>query len=692
MQYLILVNWFTKGLKSISFLLDEIVYSLSRLSFSVFCYISEVTLIDGSLFEKVTSRVYVVLGIVMTFILTYYLLNYIVDPDKAKGKDSGASTLIKDIIIALVIITITPTLFTKLYGFQHTIITSGVISRIFLGGSDYTNTQVSGISQIQQGANETVANVFSAFIIPQGNYSKLNLTSLECEDLNNNPAWYNSSYCKAYREVKVSGDISEFYETVMDESNYKYWPLLSTVAGIALAFFMLSFCVNLGMRVGKMAILQIIAPIPALLEIVPGKKGTRKTWVDTLIKVYLEVFVFQAVIFIVIFLMTLIPGVVKNLFVNAGNYNGMALVKIFSLIFIIFGLFQFAKEAPKMVMDLLGIKSTGVLAAGFKRGVNMFGATASGIGSATTSGVQNITKSIGYIKKGEVGKGLRTGIFGTASGILGGLGTGMYANRNGGLKGIRKGASQGAVNISRYQQKTGQFFDHPIENLKSSSGDRIDAIKQWATSGGYEASNAVLQSYGKYTGVFDSTKINTDNDERYNTLQNDYTSLLTNNGITSRQLDAAFKAWRDFKDSNGVEIHKGMNMHDYLSSGGGFAYDFDIHDQNTVDNLVNLDSAMASRKDDMKVDKRNNLVVALAQAKALVDRNPDIAKIAQEQNINLSSLTLDTNSDRSTTVQVYDQLKKLNDAVKAKRTAVQAEIAAKEMAKNAKSDSSGSKK
>ena len=108
--------------------------------------------------------------------------------------------------------------------------------------------------------------------------------------------------------------------------------------------------------------------------------------------------------------------------------------------------------------------------------------------------------------------------------------------------------------------------------------------------------------------------------------------------------------------------------------------------------ISSLQIGMDSRKDDMKYDKRNNLIVALAQAKALVDKNPDIAKIAKEEGINLSTLTLDTNSDRATTVEVYDKLKKLNDAVKARRTTVQAEIAAKEMAKNAKSDSSGGSK
>ena len=690
-QYLFLGDFFSRGLKTISFILDKVIYGLAKLAFLIFCYISEATLVDDGAFERITKTIYIILGIGMTFIIAYYLLNYIVDPDKINDKSNGVSTIIKDIIIALVILTVTPTLFSKLYAFQHTIITSGVISRIILGGSETENV---GLSKVEDGANTIVASVFSAFVTPNTAISK-GESSFDCpNDVNELPRSASGedlspsmeSYCKAYIQANKTGDISAFYDIVRNESNYDYAPIISTAAGVAITFFMLSFCINLAKRVGKMAILQLLAPIPALLEIIPGKKGTRKTWFDTLVKTYLEVFIFQIVIFLIIFLMTLIPGVINRLFSNFSGTN--ILVKVFSLVLLIFGLLQFAKEAPKMVSDLLGLKDDGTISAALKRGVNMFGATVSGVGSGVTSGVQNMTKSIGYLKSGQVGKGIATGLLGTASGVLGGLGTGMYANRNGGLRGIRKGASQGAVGISQFQKKAGQFFDDPLGNIKSGGSDRLDSIRQWATGGSYEASNAELQSYSKYTGVFDSTKINTDNDERYNTLQNNYTSLLTAHGITSQDLDAKYKAWKTWQTGLG---NTNVEFSDYLSSGNGLAYDYSSLSMDDVRNISNYNAAMASRKDDMKVDKRNNLIVALAQAKALVDKNPDIAKIALESGINLNTLTLDANSDRATTVQVYDQLKKLNDAVKARRTSVQAEIAAKEMAKNAKGDSSGNK-
>lgn len=417
LNYLMLGDFFSKGAKSITFALDTLVYKLAQLSFSIFSYLSSITLAKPEIIDTYIRRLYVIIGLVMIFVIAYNLLNYIINPDKVSDKNMGASAFIKDIIIALVIITVLPTAFRKAYSFQNVIIEKGIISNILLGGDAQNVENDNGLSDIKLGANTTVANVFTAFFTPK--YSKTNdpdgpgFSTLDCGENGLNADM--EQYCAAYYETLKTGDIDSF-KSLIDKDNeekYRYWFLLSTVAGIVLSFFMLSYCINLGIRAGNLALLTIIAPIPALLEIVPGKKGTRKKWAETTLKTYLDVFVYQATIFLIISLISLIPDVIGELF-NSGKViletSDIAIMG-FSTVFLIFGLLQFGKEAPKLISEVLGIKDNGEFAKVAKRALTMGGVTAGLAGST----IGRFSRE--YNAAGGGTKGIANGLTGSISGI-----------------------------------------------------------------------------------------------------------------------------------------------------------------------------------------------------------------------------------------------------------------------------------
>ena len=114
---LLLGNFIVKGFKMISFLLDHAVYWLAAVVYKAFYYLANATLLNDAIIENFTRRIYAIIGILMIFVVAFNLLNYIVDPDKMNDKKTGASAIIKDIVIALVILTLLPTIFTKLYSF-----------------------------------------------------------------------------------------------------------------------------------------------------------------------------------------------------------------------------------------------------------------------------------------------------------------------------------------------------------------------------------------------------------------------------------------------------------------------------------------------------------------------------------------------------------------------------------------------
>ena len=119
---LLISNFLTDGLRHIAFLLDHIVYLFAKIVYLAFYELSKATLVDTKMIGEITTRIYAILGIAMIFVLAFNLLNYIIDPDKINDKKMGATSLIKDVVIALVILSMLPVAFTKIYSLQNQIL------------------------------------------------------------------------------------------------------------------------------------------------------------------------------------------------------------------------------------------------------------------------------------------------------------------------------------------------------------------------------------------------------------------------------------------------------------------------------------------------------------------------------------------------------------------------------------------
>ncbi|HBA37393.1 MAG TPA: hypothetical protein DCY94_01590 [Firmicutes bacterium] len=442
-------NFLIDGLKNISFLLDKAIYSLVQAAYGVFDFLANATILNDSAVKIFTSRVYTLLGIIMVFVLAFNLLNYIIDPDKLSDKKIGATAFVKDVVIALAVISITPMLFSKLYALQTEILDSGVIVNLILGGQ--TMGEGRDVAEtVDNGANIIVASVYSAFLYPENG----DFTVLDCGTEKEKEMNY-VDYCNAYRSIQEGkGGLGEFGSFITNEK-YNYSAFLTTAAGIVLLFFMLSFCLNLAKRVGKMAVVQLIAPIPVTLELLPNKKGLRKTWFSTLIKTYLEVFFFLGVMYIIVFLISLVPGVISTIFSEATG-GGLNLVKLIGTVILIYGLLMFGKEAPKMIFELLGIKETGVISEAMKRAIAIGGWS----GLTASSVVGNAAKN--YNASGGGIKGISSAIGGASSTLA----RNIWGSRNVHnlkdatklRKDVNKAVIQARVNRDAYAHAHGDTF------------------------------------------------------------------------------------------------------------------------------------------------------------------------------------------------------------------------------------------
>lgn len=336
-------------------LIDSLVYSLISIAYQVFNLIAKASLYNSENgdIKVMVERISVILGIGMLFIIAYNIILNIMNPDKASSSgDKSMQGIFKNAIIAIVMLTAYSTVFTYMTRIQNHIIDSQVIEKIILGADETNNTSSSDMGS-------TVATkIFTTFFYPIDDNGNV-VTYEDCE---------NSSLdvCQAYREgveAAESGSIITFItnSTLFDslvkkKPHMKYLYLISTICGIVALLMFVSYVIDIGIRVAKMAFLQIIAPIPIMAYITKPSGGIFSKWLDNLIKTYLSLFMRLITIYFAMFLINILASSMGNN--NGGVFgdtsNVGAGIKMFGYLVLILGVLLFAKDAPKLLENLLG--------------------------------------------------------------------------------------------------------------------------------------------------------------------------------------------------------------------------------------------------------------------------------------------------------------------------------------------------
>ena len=127
--------------------------------------------------------------------------------------------------------------------------------------------------------------------------------------------------------------------------------ILSTVAGIVALWMFISFALDVGVRVGKIAFYELISPIPVMMRILPNDKMYDK-WLKGFISAYISLFIRLIIIYFCMYAITLVPDIVSNLWASYPGESPMLL--LLAQVVIILGILLFAKDAPKLISDLFG--------------------------------------------------------------------------------------------------------------------------------------------------------------------------------------------------------------------------------------------------------------------------------------------------------------------------------------------------
>lgn len=500
--FLIGSNWFNNTIHRFLLWLDQTVYWAAAQCYQLFMKLATAQIFTDNFFQSFAKRIYAILGVFMLFYLVYALLNAIVEPDKLTSSDKGIGKVALNLVISLFLLGVLPSVFDMAYRLQNFILSSNLLGAVILGSdvidvNDTAALEDNDASLIRFGDYFSFT-VLNAFLNPEN-------IPVELDDGYN---WYGVENLILKKGIWTK--LPEMAEAVSSGTSVNgehvvvtYRPIISTIAGGVLVWMILSFTLDLGVRVIKFAFYQLLAPIPIILRIIPSKKGTFDKWVKQTLGVYFEVFVRVGLMFICIYFVNAITTNNSLMELWADNATGKLALAI-----IILGIFAFAKQAPKIISDVLGIdtgniklgirdklKAGGFFGAGAVLGAGATGLVRNGINGINNAWNNNGRLAIHSFKNGDLKSGVKNlgkGLLGIGAGVgssIAGATSGMYnafgsAKKAGNFKDMKNAASEGAKKSWDNRVKRANYIatnNGMVGSAKAKAIDTLGAAKKWAT-------------------------------------------------------------------------------------------------------------------------------------------------------------------------------------------------------------------
>lgn len=445
-------NWFTDILNMFFTFLDRIVYGLITFLYQLLLYLANLDLFGMSdlsnpdnVITNFSSRVYALLGIFMLFKISFSILQYMVNPDDFSDKGKGFGKMVTNVLISLCLIVAVPYIFSLAFEAQGTILKSNFLGQLILG-----NTTTSGESTSESlkdmNLNEEMAEDLQ-FLVYGSFFSVDSSVTDKCSSgpvLGTKSMAQNEGCLKylAERFESVGGEnkLGDFFAAggadstarrfdafgevvnIKTEDNkylFKYMPVISTVAGGFVVVMLLSFCIDVAVRIIKLGFLEIIAPIPIISYMDPkqsGKDGMLGRWGSECFKTYLSLFIRLAIIYFAFFVVDLVANQIlasstDQIYLNEQAPTG--LMAVFVQVMVILGVFMFAKEVPKLFERLIpGMQGAGDLH--FDR-IKTFGiGAAAGIGAGVGGFAANTIADVNWSGIRESASGVKNDIKGIA--------------------------------------------------------------------------------------------------------------------------------------------------------------------------------------------------------------------------------------------------------------------------------------
>lgn len=346
-------------LRHLSFFFDGIIYSLIPSVFSLIYELYDLSSIFNdttatkTLINNFTTTIYSFLAIFMFFRVAFSLLGMLVDPSKIDDKDAGASKIVKNILITLVLIVVVPIIFDYAKVFQKKVIEEHIIERALYGynASDEienlgevlalntwkTFVNITDESKASAAVKSAYDDIFNASTTELGGVwpvSKLYFVLNETVGI------------KVLGQVSILGITNGLLQKNFEAGTYyqiSYVYILSTIVGFYVLISVIKLMIDVAYRSIKFFALELLSPIAIVSYIDPNsaKKGIFAKWLKQVVSTYLSLFVR-------IFVFALASVILASF-----NLNSISIGTMKKLIYLL-AVVAFIKVAPKFIDDIFG--------------------------------------------------------------------------------------------------------------------------------------------------------------------------------------------------------------------------------------------------------------------------------------------------------------------------------------------------
>lgn len=509
------MRWLLRGINFLGFagnilyelfiLIDSIVYSIAAYAIQAFFAIAELDFVANG-FEQISyilGRIMILCGVFALFKLSFTLINYIIDPGKANKSAETGTKLVKNILIAIVLLVSLNLIFTSLYKFQNSIIKNNVIPKIIYGTDNYDSNGQE--MDIKENAKKFANTIFVSLMLGGNSNENLSIPAKNAVDR------------------VLDGASINLLSPYATDSGFNYLPFISFIVGVLVCYYFLVFAIELGIRMVKLLVLQILAPIPIIMSIDPTQNDKLKKFGKLYSGIYLSVFIRIFTVYLAFAAISLIGNILGNISETSSGTSWLV------HILLIIAIFKATKELPKLIEDALGmklglgdagkgfgsiLKGTVAGTAGLVGGViagGISGGAGGALGGAFTGLTTGVTK--GAAAKNAVGvigasTGAIKGAYGTglkirsADGIVG-YGLGKIDNFTGRNAGIERKVAEAETKVNAYKDfEEAVYSDYAKQDyIDPITGNKIGKIGTIDDDGDVIAAREALRNYRENTSA-----------------------------------------------------------------------------------------------------------------------------------------------------------------------------------------------
>lgn len=456
-------SWITRPFTTLSLLLDGIVYTVVAYVYKIFILMAQIKFSEiYKILEPLIDRVKALIMVLVMFKLGKSLIEYMIDPAKATDKNVGGAALVKNLFFTAALLILYPFIF-------------GVMSDISLLiiGSQDGNYEYIGKLVDAGGGGDT--GLLARFIwgsdvdmneMDVGGWLAHQTFTIFLHDISSDGSGFSTETVDA--EIEEDGKyVFTKAHNLVDEIDITVeytLPFVSTIMGLYLIYSIAVVSIEIGVRMFKMIILQILAPLAIITIIDKGiSSPTFKTFCKTYISVFLEAITRIAIVFIVTTFVGAFmdPDRLTSFFGSPDLITENVITRGLICVVVLVAGYRIVGILPKFIDQALGTSMAG---------------------SASGSGF------------GKFAAGLVGGTIGAASGLAigaatGGLGGALTGFVSGGVGGFQEGGK--GKNIA-------DFFKGQARNMKKTANNAIDAKNY---KGG--AFGRAVNNFGAATGIND---------------------------------------------------------------------------------------------------------------------------------------------------------------------------------------------